>query len=102
MPNSLTDPNAQAAWLSGIAESTRLAILCALAAGAMTVIELAPACGTEIVNVAHHLNRMREIGLLASEREGRFVRYSLVGATATATLLELTHGSGIKVTIPLV
>jgi hypothetical protein len=29
------------------------------------------------------------------------VGYSLVGATATATLLTLTHESGITVTIPL-
>jgi hypothetical protein len=36
-----------------------------------------------------------------NNREGRQVRYSLVGITATATLLELTHASGIKVTIPL-
>ena len=101
MPQSPTDPNAQAAWLSAIGEPTRLTILRALTAGDMTVTEVARACGTEIVNVSHHLKIMKRAGLVTHTREGRFIRYSLVGATARATLLELTHESGIKVTIPL-
>ncbi len=72
-----------------------------MASGTRTVTELAKACGTEIVNISHHVNVMKNLGLLTAEREGRFMRYSLVGATATATLLELTHESGVKVTLPL-
>jgi ArsR family transcriptional regulator, nickel/cobalt-responsive transcriptional repressor len=101
MPKPKDDPKAQAAWLGGIAEPTRMAILRVLAVGDKTVTELAQACGTEIVNVSHHLNLLKGIGIVSAEREGRFMRYSLVGATTTATLLELTHESGVKVVIPL-
>ena len=48
------------------------------------------------------LQTMKSVGLLSAEPYGRFMHYSLVGATATATLLTLTHESGITVTIPLV
>jgi ArsR family transcriptional regulator, lead/cadmium/zinc/bismuth-responsive transcriptional repressor len=41
-------------------------------------------------------------GLVSATRDGRFVWYSLLGATVTATLLELAHESGVKVVIPLV
>ena len=101
MPRAKNDPRAPTEWLSAIAEPTRLAILRTLAVGDNTVTELARACGTEVVNVSHHLNLMKGLGMLSAERDGRFIRYSLVDAKVTATLLELTHVSGIKVTIPL-
>jgi ArsR family transcriptional regulator, nickel/cobalt-responsive transcriptional repressor len=101
MPTPQNDPKAQAAWLGAFADPTRLAILRTLATGEKTVTELARACGVEIVNASHHLNLMKGIGVLTATRDGRFMRYSLVGATATATLLELTHESGIEVVIPL-
>jgi hypothetical protein len=44
---------------------------------------------------------MKKVGLVTAARRRRFQPYSLVGATATATLLELAHESGIKVSIPL-
>jgi DNA-binding transcriptional ArsR family regulator len=62
---------------------------------------LATICKTEIVNVSHHLNLMKATGLVTAERDGRFMRYNLVGAKATAAALELMHPSGVKVTIPL-
>jgi DNA-binding transcriptional ArsR family regulator len=95
------DPRSAAEWLCTIGEPTRLAILRHLSAGGMTVTEIARACGAEIVNISHHLNIMKQIGLLTAERDGRFQRYTLVGAKTTATLLELTHESGIRVVIPL-
>jgi ArsR family transcriptional regulator len=55
----------------------------------------------EIVNVSHHLGILREAGLVTFERDGRFMCYALAGAKATATMLELTHESGMKVMIPL-
>jgi ArsR family transcriptional regulator, nickel/cobalt-responsive transcriptional repressor len=101
MARDASDQRNQAEWLAGTTDPTRLVILRVLATGTKTVTELAKACGTEITNVSHHLNRMKGIGLVVAEREGRFMRYSLVGATATATLLGLTHEAGITVTIPL-
>jgi ArsR family transcriptional regulator, nickel/cobalt-responsive transcriptional repressor len=101
MPLTKNDLRGPAEWLAGVAEPTRLAVLRLLATGDKTVTALAQACGTEIVNISHHLNRMKGIGLVTAERDGRYTRYSLIGATVTATLLELTHGSGVKVAIPL-
>ena len=101
MSRSANDPKGQAAWLSAIGEPTRLAVLRALVTGEKNVTELAKECGLEMVNLSHHLGVMRNAGLLAAEREGRTMRYSLVGAAATGAVLELTHESGIKVTIPL-
>jgi DNA-binding transcriptional ArsR family regulator len=101
MAREKRDPRSAAEWLSGIAEPTRLTILKVLATGAKTVTDLAKACETEMVNISHHVNLMKQLGLLTVERDGRFMRYSLVGATASATLLELTHESGVKVTLPL-
>ena len=101
MPLTKNNPRGPAEWLAAIDEPTRLTVLRTLATGAKTVTELARACGTEIVNVSRHLNRMKGTGLVTAERNGRYTRYVLVGATATATLLELTHGSGVKVAIPL-
>jgi ArsR family transcriptional regulator, nickel/cobalt-responsive transcriptional repressor len=102
MPKDQTDPKAQAKWLAALAEPTRLTILRQLATGTKTVTQLAQACGTEIVNISHHMPILKNGGLVSVERDGRFMRYSLVGATATATLLELKHASGVTVTIPLV
>jgi ArsR family transcriptional regulator, nickel/cobalt-responsive transcriptional repressor len=102
MPKDKTTSKVQAEWLAALAEPTRLAIIRTLATGEKTVTALAQACGTEVMNVSHHLQLMKSVGLLSAERDGRFMRYSLVGATATATFLELAHAMGIKVTIPLV
>ena len=38
---------------------------------------------------------------MTAERDGRFMRYNLVGAKATAGALELLHESGVKILIPL-
>ena len=91
----------EAAWLAAFGDPTRLAILRALATGEQTVTKLAVACGVEMVNVSHHLGLLRVIGLVAVERDGRFMRYNLVGGTVTGTTLTLAHESGAKVVIPL-
>ena len=92
---------AEAAWLAAFGEPTRLAILRTLATGERTVTQLAVACGVEMVNASHHLGQLRQIGLVTAERDGRFVRYSLVGGTVNGTTLTLAHESGAQVVIPL-
>ncbi|MBA4192586.1 MAG: hypothetical protein C0467_31850, partial [Planctomycetaceae bacterium] len=62
---------------------------------------LAKIAGTEVVNVSHHLGVMRDAGVVKCDRDGRFMRYSLLGATATAVEIVLTHESGMRVVIPL-
>lgn len=95
------DSKAQAAWIAAIGEPNRMAILRALVTGTHSVTQLAKVCDMEIVKVSSHLGVLRDAGLVNFERDGRFVCYSLVGATATATTLELAHESGVKVIIPL-
>jgi ArsR family transcriptional regulator, nickel/cobalt-responsive transcriptional repressor len=101
MPRPEHDPKAQAAWLAAIAQPTRLKILRALADGGRTVTELAKACGVAAVNISGHLQILTTAGLLVMEPDGWFRRYSLAGVTRTATHLELTHVSGLKVTLTL-
>ncbi len=92
---------AEAEWLSAFGDPTRLAILRALATGEKTVTNLAVACEVEIVNASHHLGLLKDSGLVTAERDGRFMRYNLVGATVSGTTLTLTHASGAKVVLPL-
>ena len=99
--NRSADRRAEADWIAALGNLTRLAIIRALATGVKTVTELARECEDEIVNVSHHLGVLRGARLVACERDGRFMRYRLLGGEATATELELTHGSGARVIIPL-
>ena len=72
MPLTKNDPRGPAEWLAAIDEPIRLTVLRLLATGAKTVTELAKACGTEIANISRHLNRMKDIGLVTAERDGRY------------------------------
>ena len=91
----------EAAWIAAIGEPTRLAIIRVLATGEQTVTVLAKVCHAEIVNVSHHLKLLKTAGVVTVERDGRFMRYSLLGAKVTGTVLEMTHESGAKVLLPL-
>jgi ArsR family transcriptional regulator len=93
---------AEADWIAAVGEPTRIAVIRTLSTGEKTVTELAKACNAEVVNVSHHLGIMRAAGLVKCERDGRFMRYSLIGAKTTATEVQLTHKTGATVTIPLV
>ncbi|QJX00157.1 ArsR/SmtB family transcription factor [Frigoriglobus tundricola] len=92
---------ARAEWLAAIGEPTRLAIIQTLVTEAKTVTQIAAALQTEMVNVSHHLKLMRDAGLVENEKDGRFVIYRLLGAKVSGHILELSHESGVKVTLPL-
>lgn len=91
----------QAEWVAAIGEPTRLSILFLLTTGEQTVTHIAAALRVEIVNISHHLKLLKQAGLVSSEKDGRNVIYSLVGAKVAGGLLELSHPSGAKVTLPL-
>ncbi|QJW95757.1 ArsR/SmtB family transcription factor [Frigoriglobus tundricola] len=91
----------QAEWIGAIGEPTRLSILSLLVMGQHTVTNIATALRVEIVNISHHLKLLKQAGLVSSVKDGRMVIYSLVGAKAVGTTLELSHPSGVKVTLPL-
>ncbi|NEA37335.1 helix-turn-helix transcriptional regulator [Streptomyces sp. SID13031] len=55
----------------------RLSLLTALADGEATVTELVSHTGSTQPNVSNHLAVLRSVGLVASQRSGRTVRYEL-------------------------
>lgn len=67
-----------AALMGQMANENRLLILCALLEGPMTVGELA-----ELVPdisgpaLSQHLHRLRDAGLICSEKHAQFIRYSI-------------------------
>ena len=70
----------------GFADPSRLAILEALRAGPLTVGEIVEATGLTQSNVSNHLGCLRDCGLVASEQQGRFVRYELSDERVAALL----------------
>ncbi len=63
--------------LKALAEPERLRIVTSLASGPLNVGELAEKLREDIVKVSHHLGVLRNVGLVACKKEGRFVVYSL-------------------------
>lgn len=61
--------------LKALAHPHRLALLCYLVSGEKTVGELEELCGASQSVVSQFLSRMKHEGLVASRKEGLFVRY---------------------------
>jgi DNA-binding transcriptional ArsR family regulator len=78
-----------------LADPERLLIVQALRQGPRNVSQIAAATDQKIANVSHHLKVLREGGIVASQRDGRFVRYQLASdvytpaAPGTAEFLDL-------------
>ena len=69
--------SAAAEALKAIANERRLHILCLLLAGQMNVSELQKLTGISQSNLSQHLTKMRALGVLSSERDGKQVYYRL-------------------------
>ncbi len=78
-----------AAVLKALSNPGRLRILCALVPGDMTVSELEQALGASQSYVSGQLLRLRGEGLVACERDGRIMRYSLSDARVRPILERL-------------
>lgn len=79
-PAALGDPAlaAQVAeTMQALATPSRLRILARLYEGAATVSEISAAVEMDGSAVSHQLRILRHLGLVASERDGRHIRYSL-------------------------
>lgn len=63
--------------LKALAHPQRLMILGNLLQGPKSVTELVESCEASQSQISHFLTRMKYEGLIKSEREGRFVVYSL-------------------------
>ncbi len=63
--------------LKALSEPLRLRIVSALRAGPKSVSDLAEALKAELVTVSHHLQILRNARIVRTERQGRFILYSL-------------------------
>lgn len=79
------------ACLRALSNPSRLLILCSLVEGEKTVGEIERALGMGQAYVSQQLARLRGEGIVAAERDGRMVRYSITDprvAPVIATLYE--------------
>lgn len=70
----------------GFAEPARLALLVALVERPRTVTELVDITAFGQPNVSAHLACLKDCGLVQSQREGRYVRYSITDARVARLL----------------
>lgn len=63
--------------LKALGDEDRLRIVQALRGGQKHVSQLSEELGEEIANISHHLQILRKCGILQTERQGRFILYSL-------------------------
>ena len=63
--------------LKALGEPLRLRIVSTLRTGPKNVGDLAEILGVEMVTVSHHLGILRSARLVKTERQGRFIVYSL-------------------------
>ena len=73
-----------AAVAKALGNPQRLELIEHLAQGPRSVDALAGKLGLPIANVSQHLQAMRRAGLVTSERDGKFIRYSLTDASVLA------------------
>lgn len=75
--------------LKVLANGNRLMILCNLVEGRMTVSELLERLDLSQSALSQHLARMREEGLIASDKQGQQVYYSILAPEVRAILSTL-------------
>lgn len=83
-PDSLL--RATARFFRVLGDPTRLAVLQELARGPLTVTELVESTGIPRSRLSNHLACLRYCELVEAERDGRSVRYSLVGGEIAALI----------------
>jgi DNA-binding transcriptional ArsR family regulator len=72
-----TNLNVKARLFRGFSDPTRLKILEALRASALTVGVIVERTGLSQSNVSNHLSCLRDCGLVAADPRGKFVEYRL-------------------------
>ncbi|UPY35617.1 metalloregulator ArsR/SmtB family transcription factor [Sediminicoccus sp. KRV36] len=98
MKNAITDnalialeekADAAARLLGALANAKRLMALCHLLEGKKSVGCLAELVGLAPAALSQHLARMRDLGLVATRREGQTIFYSLASQEVEAILATL-------------
>jgi ArsR family transcriptional regulator, lead/cadmium/zinc/bismuth-responsive transcriptional repressor len=109
---ALGDPGAVADWaqrFSLLADPGRLSLLvCIRAVGPISVTDLAVATGMNDTTVSQALRLLRAAGVVAAQRDGRIIRYSLADEEVGAVLARLfpahsalpTPGDGSAAALP--
>jgi DNA-binding transcriptional ArsR family regulator len=80
-----------------LADATRREILELLAEQDLTAGEIAERFPIAFASVSHHLGVLKDAGLVASEREGQYIRYRLnttVYQDAVRYLMNVVKGGG--------
>lgn len=72
--------------LATLSNAKRLLALCHLLHAEQSVGQLAALVGLTPTALSHHLARMRDLGLVATRREGQTILYSLASAEVAAIL----------------
>jgi len=75
----------------------RLELLEQLAQGERSVEDIADKTGLSVANASQHLQRLARAGLVASRREGKFVRYRLTGDAVLDALAALRRIAEVNV-----
>lgn len=78
------------ALLKQLANASRLVALCSLVEGEKTVSDLAEKAGLSQSALSQHLSKLREAGLVESEKRGQMVYYSICSMEVQA-LLSVLH-----------
>lgn len=78
------------AMLKQLANANRLMVLCHLVSGEKTVGDLAEAVGLSQSALSQHLAKLRDAGLVKSDKRGLSVYYSICSMEAQA-LLSVLH-----------
>lgn len=78
---------------AALSSAGRLELLEVLAQGERTVEALARQTDLSVANTSHHLNALRDAGLVQARKEGLYVHYRLAGADVDE-LLRLVRGVG--------
>ena len=90
---ALGDPEVVSSWaqrFSLLADPGRLSLLvCIKAAGPISVTDLAVASGMNDTTVSQALRLLRAAGVVAAERDGRVIRYSLADEEIGSLLARL-------------
>ena len=66
-----------AGYLKALADPFRLRAVRALQAGALSVSDIALLLEIDLANASHHLRVLFNAGLVKTEREGKYIYYSL-------------------------
>lgn len=75
--------------MKALADPTRREILRALRAGDLSAGDIAARFAMTAPSISHHLNVLKDAGLVSAERDGRHIIYSLNSTTLQELMQEL-------------